>query len=96
MWVRTQKIRRRKIPAIARVAPEKATFVNQIWTMDFVHDELHNGRKIRCLTVVDKWSREALKIEVNYRIKIARCGSCLESIEGRKNSSRDDLRRQRK
>lgn len=37
--------------------------------MDFVHDELANGRKITCLTLVDKFSREAFTIPVNYRLK---------------------------
>lgn len=69
LWVRTKKARRRKMAAIARVAPEKAEFVNHIWTMDFVHDQLIDGRKIRCLTLVDKLSRESLKIDVNYRLK---------------------------
>lgn len=69
LWVRTKKARRRKIPAVARVAPEKAERINQIWTMDFVHDQLINGRKIRCLTLVDKLSREALAVEVNYRLR---------------------------
>jgi putative transposase len=69
LWVRIKKVRRRKIPAVARVAPEKAEYINHIWTMDFVHDELADGRMIRCLTLVDKLSREALAIEVNYRLK---------------------------
>lgn len=69
LWVRTKKCRRRKMIAIARVAPEKAEYINQIWTMDFVHDQLFDGRKIRCLTLVDKLSRESLAIDVNYRLK---------------------------
>lgn len=69
LWVRTKKCRRRKMVAIARVAPAKAERINEIWTMDFVHDQLSDGRKIRCLTLVDKLSREALCVEVNYRLK---------------------------
>lgn len=69
LWVRTKKVRRRKMGSIARVVPERAEFINQIWTMDFVHDQLIDGRKIRCLTLVDKLSRESLRIEVNYRLK---------------------------
>src|SRR5690606_18882366 len=69
LWVRTKKARRRTMGAIARVAPEKAEYINQIWTMDFVHDQLIDGRKIRCLTLVDKLSRESLQIAVNYRLK---------------------------
>ena len=31
--------------------------VNQVWSMDFVHDQLATGRKIRVLTIVDTFSR---------------------------------------
>lgn len=37
--------------------------------MDFVHDELVGGRKIRMLTIVDNFSRESVAIEVAYGMK---------------------------
>jgi len=37
--------------------------------MDFVADELFNGRRIRALTVVDNWSRESLAITVDHSLK---------------------------
>jgi len=30
---------------------------NQTWAMDFVHDQLCTGRKLRILTIVDTFSR---------------------------------------
>jgi transposase InsO family protein len=36
--------------------------------MDFVHDELAGGKKFRALTIVDKLSREALEITVDFRL----------------------------
>ena len=36
----------------------------QCWSIDFVSDALFDGRKFRCLTVVDICSRECLAIEV--------------------------------
>jgi transposase InsO family protein len=36
--------------------------INQRWSLDFVHDTLQNSRKIRALTVVDDYSREALAV----------------------------------
>ena len=38
---------------------------NQKWVLDFVHDALANGRKLRLLTVMDVFTRECLKIEVD-------------------------------
>jgi len=36
--------------------------------MDFVSDSLFNGRRIRALTVVNTFSREALAIKVGYKL----------------------------
>jgi hypothetical protein len=40
-----------------------ATARNQVWAMDFVHDQLFDGRKIRILTVVDTFTRLSPAIE---------------------------------
>ena len=37
--------------------------------MDFVSDQLFNGRRIRALTVVDNLSRECLAIHVDHSIR---------------------------
>lgn len=36
--------------------------------MDFIHDQLGDGRKIRALTLVDKLIRESIAIDVDYRL----------------------------
>ncbi|EIR13032.1 putative transposase, partial [Yersinia pestis PY-42] len=40
------------------------TALEQCWSMDFVADNLFNGRRVRALTIVDNFSRECLAIEV--------------------------------
>ncbi|WP_049246419.1 DDE-type integrase/transposase/recombinase, partial [Morganella morganii] len=42
---------------------------DQCWSMDFVADNLFNGRRIRALTVVDNFSRECLAIEVGQGLR---------------------------
>lgn len=34
-----------------------ATGPNQVWAMDWMHDELFDGKRLWVLTVVDTWSR---------------------------------------
>lgn len=41
----------------------------QHWSMDFVADQLFDGRRFRSLTVVDNWSRKCLAIHVGQSIK---------------------------
>jgi putative transposase len=36
--------------------------------MDFVHDRLANGRRFKCLTMTDLWSKEVSVIEVDASI----------------------------
>jgi transposase InsO family protein len=42
---------------------------NQAWSMDFVSDQRVNGQRIRALTVVDVFTREALAASVGYRLR---------------------------
>lgn len=39
---------------------------NQVWWMDFMHDQLADDRSIRLLNVIDDFNREALGIEVDF------------------------------
>jgi putative transposase len=42
---------------------------NDVWGMDFVADQLADGRKIRTLTIVDLYTRECLYIEVGFSLR---------------------------
>lgn len=63
LHLRPKKRRRRSLSE--RVRPERPTKLNQMWTMDLVHDTLACGRSFRALNVIDGWSREALAIEAD-------------------------------
>ncbi len=60
--MRLKAPRRRKSVVIRERA--KADAVNETWSMDFMADNLADGRKIRPLTIVDNFSRECLAIDV--------------------------------
>lgn len=57
LQVRTKK--RKKIQRL-RIAIELPTRANQHWSMDFVSDQLANGRRFRVLNVVDNYTREVI------------------------------------
>jgi putative transposase len=49
---------RKKLPAAARVPLPAASRPNERWSMDFIHDQLSNGRRFRTLTLVDDFTRQ--------------------------------------
>jgi putative transposase len=42
------------------------------WSCDFVHDKLHSGRKIKALTIIDEFNREAITVHIEPRINSAK------------------------
>lgn len=57
------RVRRRKHMCLHRGVVPKAVGPMERLSMDFVHDELFDGRRMRILTVVDQWNREAVVVE---------------------------------
>jgi putative transposase len=60
--------RRRRGVAVERrplLVPERP---NQVWSMDFVSDALETGRRLKCLTIVDDFTKEAVDIVVDHGI----------------------------
>ena len=60
---------RRNVSAANRERQPAALAANEMWSMDFVSDALFDGRRLRALTVVDAFTREALAIDVDQGIK---------------------------
>ena len=54
--------------------------INQCWSMDFVADQLFDGRRFRALTVVDNFSRKCLGIYPGKSIKGEEVVSIMEHI----------------
>lgn len=48
---------KRRVKAKLREDRADAVCSNDVWAMDFVHDQFATGRKLRVLTVVDTYSR---------------------------------------
>lgn len=64
-------VRRRKKRhgvAVERQALELPSSPNQVWSMDFVSDALASGRRIKVLTIVDDFSKEAIDLAVDFGI----------------------------
>lgn len=72
--------KRRRACSVARAkAPEPAR-PNEVWCLDFVHDQLWWGRRFRVLNVLDVFTREALAIEVDTSMSGGRVARVLERV----------------
>jgi putative transposase len=56
------------------------TQINQTWSMDFMHDQLADGRSIRLFNVIDDYNREGLGIEVDFSLPAERVVRSLDRI----------------
>jgi putative transposase len=64
--------RPRRRVAASRPRPLPATGPNHVWAYDFVFDACANGQQLKCLTVIDEFTRECLAIDVAGSIRSGR------------------------
>ena len=66
----------RKAPAPLAVP----TQINQSWSMDFMHDQLIDGRSYRLFNVIDDFNREGLAMEVDFSLPASRVIRALNQV----------------
>ncbi len=64
-----QRPRRRRQVSVHRRERTKPRARNEVWSLDFVADQLVDGRRFRAWTVVDVFTRESLAIEAGQSLK---------------------------
>ena len=75
--------REKPVPLAVPEAP------NEIWSMDFMHDQLSDSRTIRLFNVLDDFNREGSGIEVAFSLPAVRVIRALDRIiEGRSKPKR--------
>jgi len=65
------KRKRRRVPG-TQCRPCLPDSRNSVWSYDFVYDACANGQTLKCLTVVDEYTRECLAIDVAGSIRANR------------------------
>lgn len=60
---------KRKVSSVVRKKNFQARKKNEIWSMDFMSDQLFDGKKFRLLTIVDNFTRESLYIGAEAHFK---------------------------
>lgn len=44
--------------------------INQCWSMDFMHNQLADGRRFRLLDIIDDFNREALAMDIDLSLPV--------------------------
>ena len=76
------RIRRRKHVALHRGPAPLPSAARERWSMDFVHDQLADGRPFRVLTIVDQWSRLSPMLSPAFSIRGEDVASALDVAIG--------------
>ena len=63
---RKPKRHKSSVPRNVRIEPKG---INDVWTMDFMSDQLVDGRRFRILTVLDVYTRECLVLVAGQRFR---------------------------
>jgi putative transposase len=72
--------RPRRRVATGRPRPTPPERANHVWAIDFIFDACANGQQLKCMTVVDEWTRECLAIDVAGSIRSGRVIDVLSKL----------------
>ena len=78
------KTPKRRVKAKLRDDRAKAAGPNDVWAIDFVHDQLATGKKFRVLTVVDTFSRYVPVLDPKSAIAAKMSWRCWTGSAGRR------------
>jgi putative transposase len=76
------RVRRRKHMCLHRGVVPCAGRAVERWSMDFVHDQLFDGRPLRVLTVIDQFTRLSPLVEPRFSFKGCDVAAALERVTG--------------
>ena len=74
------KTPKRRVKAKLREDRCEAVAANETWAMDFVHDQLATGRKLRILTIVDIFSRFSPAIDPRFSYRAENVVATLDRV----------------
>jgi putative transposase len=71
---------KRRLPARVKSPLTIPVRANEVWSADFMADALWSGRRFRTFNVIDDFSREALRIEIDTSLPAQRVVRALDEL----------------
>ena len=79
--LQVRKRKRKRVSTAERRPLSAATAANERWSLDFQFDALSDGRRFKCLNIVDDFTKECPAIEVDTSIGGHRMVRVLENLK---------------
>ena len=79
LTIRSKRPRRHRSSQM-RQEHQPTSRLNERWSMDFMAEQLYDGRRLRILTLVDNFSRESLMLQVGRRFTGDHVVAALEDV----------------
>jgi putative transposase len=83
--------KRKRLTSEGRGPGELAGGPNEVWSLDFVSDCTATSRRLKLLTIVDTFTREALAIEVDTSISGERVARVLDRVIAERGAQPDEI-----
>jgi putative transposase len=71
---------KRRLPTRVAVPMSIPALPNQMWSMDFMHDSLYDGRKVKIFNVLEDFNRQALLMEADTSVTSRRVIELLDQL----------------
>src|SRR5690625_7328515 len=81
MQLNIRRRAKKRLPARIKQRLFEPGHPNQVWSLDFVHDSLWNGRTFRLLNVMDDYNRQVPWGEADTSLPAPRVVRVLERLE---------------
>ena len=81
MGLNIRRRTKKRLPARVKQALFQPAAPDQVWSIDFMHDTLWDGRTYRMLNILDDYNREVLAMEVDTSLPALRVIRVLERLK---------------
>lgn len=71
---------RKRLSRVPRIVRPRASHPAEVWSIDFVFDWLMTRRRLKCLTVIDDFTKQAVAIHVGHSISGADLARFFDSL----------------